>query len=975
MKRIPPILLILASIGVLHIAAFSQVLSGIPESMQNPPGIEWKKIETEHFQILFPAEIEKDAQRVANTLEHLRNFNYKTLPAKSGKLTVLLFNKFADSNGMATLAPRRSEWYNVPPQHPFIGTNDWYNVLGVHEYRHIIQFDFMNRNVNTCLYFLGGEQGLLIAEFVSVPLWFFEGDAVVMETALSDSGRGREPSFDVELRAQLLSGIRYPYYKAMFGSYFDWDPLQSPYLMGYYMVSYARRHHGANTWSRVIDKTTCLPVPFWFHYSLYADTDNGAVGTYEAAIDEIQKLWRSQVEGLTLTGATTLTTGSESAWTYYNAPQFTSTGDILVLKYGMEDRFEFVKIDPTGREIPVFKPGMISHLNSSVVGDSVVWTESVPDLRWGQQSYSVIKRYNARTGALHTFRSRSNLYAPALSSDEKEIACVEFTEQNLCSLVVLDAATGEERSRIPNPGNPFIMTPQWTPGGTSLVYTKIDRNKGKALMLYDIGTAKEADIITYAHLDAQTPVSDGKYIYYGSPFSGIDNIYAVEIATRRVWQVTSRKFGAYNPALSPDGKILLFNDVTARGYMAARQELDPAAWIPLEKVEKRSVDYFAPLIRQEAGSSILKDIPNQEFPVRDYGGPDALFTLHSWNPMPGPNPSDLTLLVTSTNMLNTLQLSAGYIYNYNERTHTGLALLSYAGLYPIVDIGILYGDRTSTYDIEFPGGKTETRYYSWREVSPTASIRVPLNLTRDRYMTLLELKTDIAYTFISDLELPESHKNNNGTFAPLTYSLNFSRGYQWIKDIYPVLGQQASVSYAHTPFEGDYHGSLFSAWATMFFPGLFSHQSLYFQGAYERQREHNYRFESMVLFSRGYEYVFFDDFYRVSSNYTIPLYLTNPGLQALADLKHMYQHYLGGLIYIKRIFINAFYDHGTGMGNNRQLLFRSAGAELNFETHLLTLPIPLVIGYRQSYLFDQKNSKNRNEQTREIFFAILAARM
>ena len=76
---------------------------------QNPPGIDWKKIDTEHFEVIFPPEITRDAQRVANTLEYVSEPVAKTLAEKPGKISVLLSNRTAQANGYVTLAPRYSE--------------------------------------------------------------------------------------------------------------------------------------------------------------------------------------------------------------------------------------------------------------------------------------------------------------------------------------------------------------------------------------------------------------------------------------------------------------------------------------------------------------------------------------------------------------------------------------------------------------------------------------------------------------------------------------------------------------------------------------------------------------------------------------------------------------------------------------------------------------------------------------------------
>jgi Tol biopolymer transport system component len=57
---------------------------------------------------------------------------------------------------------------------------------------------------------------------------------------------------------------------------------------------------------------------------------------------------------------------------------------------------------------------------------------------------------------------------------------------------------------------------------------------------------------------------DGKVIYFASDRTGIFNLYAYELATKKISQVTNVLGGAFTPAPSPDGKALVFT-TTARG--------------------------------------------------------------------------------------------------------------------------------------------------------------------------------------------------------------------------------------------------------------------------------------------------------------------------------------------------------------------------------------------------------------------------
>lgn len=107
----------------------------------SPASMKWYQINTNNFRVLYPYGFEREAQRVANTLEHIREPEAKSLEAMPKKISVVLHSQSAVSNGFVTLAPRRSEFYAMPPQnYNFIGTNEWLTLLSAHEYRHIVQF-------------------------------------------------------------------------------------------------------------------------------------------------------------------------------------------------------------------------------------------------------------------------------------------------------------------------------------------------------------------------------------------------------------------------------------------------------------------------------------------------------------------------------------------------------------------------------------------------------------------------------------------------------------------------------------------------------------------------------------------------------------------------------------------------------------------------------------------------------------------
>jgi hypothetical protein len=141
----------------------------------NPASTKWKQIKTPGFKVIFPEGFEQSANEVANTLEHIREPETNTMGKKTPKrISIILQRNNAVSNGFVTLGPRRSEFYTMPPQdYNFAGTNKWLNLLAIHEYRHIVQFQRSKTGLNKIFSVLFGENTQAGMAFVAAPRWFW----------------------------------------------------------------------------------------------------------------------------------------------------------------------------------------------------------------------------------------------------------------------------------------------------------------------------------------------------------------------------------------------------------------------------------------------------------------------------------------------------------------------------------------------------------------------------------------------------------------------------------------------------------------------------------------------------------------------------------------------------------------------------------------------------------------------------------
>lgn len=893
---------------------------------QNPSGINWKKIRTNYFDIIVPEEMLAEGQRVANTLEYLRPSLEKTMYSRLHKWPVVLNSRSAVANGWVGYLPRMSEWYPAVPQDEFPGTLDWYHLLAVHEGRHMAQFDAFDRGFNRFAGICFGDLGLGAFTFFGTPLWFIEGDAVAIETALSNSGRGRQPIFDMGIRTLLLSGEHYSYYKAYLRSYKDYYP--DYYALGYQLVTHNRREYGADTWSLVMRRSSKYSYwPYAFSRSMKKITGRNARQTYDDTMKELKTLWTEQIKGLEETPVEHVNQKSKKVWTNYKFPHRNSDGSIVALKTGLADPYTLVRLTPEGKEKRMIQIDYTERISANA--DKITWSVQNIDPRWWAQSFSEVIIYDIPSDTRQQITQKGRYFAPAMSPDGKQIAAVKQGLDRHCSLVLLNAKNGHEIREFPNPENYLIKTPVWSEDGLKMGFTR-QRNGLRALTVLDVETGRQADIIPAGSEDITCPVFYGDYLLYDSPWSGIDNIYAVHIQTGQRYQLTSRKFGSFYPA--PAGESLLFCDYQVAGMNIVSAMLDATQWTPIKQVEQRLVNYFEPLVEQEQGRNILieDEIPQKQYPVEDYSPFMHSLNVHSWYLLPLPPYVFYGFL--SNDLLNTLELGAHATYHAGEQVSAYSLSASYAGFRPIIDTEISFGKRTAIYDYQ---GRDTTDV--WNEVKTTMGLRFPEIQNHGARTMFLQYELNGSLAHVSDKNHNNTDEPYNGNFQIMSHRIDFSTTLNKSRrDIYPRLATEFQIYYAMAFYDFEESNDLRFGSIRQYIPGIFKHHSLSGYLAGESTNDWtDYTFQSLMPRIRGY---MIDADVLGSLNYSFPLFYPDFSV--------------GSLLFIKRVRANLFYDYGLGDYRHRDdlNLYRSCGAELTFDFNPLTLYyLELNAGIRYSY--------------------------
>ena len=923
---------------------------------QDPASIRWRQIKTDKYQLIYPEPFEKKSQYLANIMEIVCRNETHTLSARVPRIPITLHTQSVTSNGITVWAPKRIEMYPCPPQQTY--AEEWLEQLAIHEYRHAVQISKMNRGFTRAMYYIFGEQitGGILGLFI--PSWFLEGDATVTETAMSKTGRGRSAIFESVLRAQILNKGMYSYDKAVLGSYKTYVP--DAYMLGYFLVGQTRKMYGAEVWNRPLDNAAKYPfmvVPF--AAGIKKETGLSKVKLYRKCLTELDSAWTFQSKGTVFSNPRYITSRDPGNYCIYTHPLFLNDSTIVADKSSMDDIDRFVIIDrKKGHEKIFLTPGRHISGTTSVSGNIMVWAESEPHPRWQNKDYAEIKMYDFRSGKIKSLTRKTRYFAPVISPDGTKVATVFVSTENKSSIRILEIPGGAIITEYIIPENGQALMPNWSPDGKQIIYT-LQTEKGQTISLLNPETGKEHHLLPFDYNEYSGPAYFLKqYILFSVDLSGIENLYALDTLSGRMYQVTSARYASGDADFTPDRSGMIYSDYTADGLMVAEIPLDTTTWVPMEKVVDHSIKLYQTLAGQEKANiqdSILLDriykmnqsdtfnlardsIKGKIFPSKKYSKIAHLFNPHSW----APASFDLNNLsfhpgisVMSQNVLSNTFANAGWEYDLNEQTGKFYAGLSYRGWYPVFDFRFDVGNRAG-YAHSQGGG--ELIRFTWQETDFKFHVSIPWNFSHGKFYRYLNPSIGTSLIYLTH-NASTPARFTRGLIPTLDFRLYTAQFLKSnAKDMFPKWGQTLELNYRQTPFSGNNMGSIFACEANFYFPGIFRHHGLRCYGGYQIRNEGdtlNYSFSNIVNYPRGYTGVYNSQLLSLSFNYKFPLFYPDFSL--------------GSVFYFKRLKLNLFYDWAEGQDRKVIRIYETCGAELTTDLHLLRFIYPFELGVRSMF--------------------------
>ncbi len=884
-----------------------------------PASVKWKTINTDTIRIIYPSGLDSVASRIASITSAEQKGCASSIGNRLKKVSIVLHPQTIFSNGYVALSPWRSEFYLTPEQNAFeLGAMSWSDLLSIHEYRHVEQYNNFNTGLSHAMHILFGQNGQALANAAAVPDWFFEGDAVYNETMLSRQGRGRLPLFLNGYKSMFLEKKDYSYMKLRNGSYKDFVP--DHYPLGYMLVAYGYEKYGNDFWKNVTHSAASYRHLF---YPLQNAVKEYAGIPFNKFVNNAFTFYQEQWKKESIQDLHFINSVEKNNVIDEKYPYPTSDGSIVYLSKSYKDLPAFILQHADGTKEKIAIQSICDDDYFSYNNGKIVYASSKQDARWGNKEFSEIRLIDLKNKQVKKITSGTRYFSLGISHDGKNIVAVEQDVDGSSKLVLLDT-NGVAEKILSDDKHHIFSYPKFSADDKN-VFVCVRNNAGEmSIIQQNIETNAIQTILPYSNRIVGFMNVQGDTLIYSCSNNGRDEIWSYINTENKNYRVASSATGFYQAFIR--NKILTTSAFTANGYKLATVK---PVWQPVDATDTLK-DLYVSKPFQLPSNNFLSAMKQRKFQSTSYSRLSGFFNFHSYNP--SFSDPDYSFIIYGQNVLNTVQSQLYYTYNRNER----FSRVGYTGVYggwylqPFVDANETF-NRTLQYN--------QDTTFHWNETRLAAGFQLPLNFSGGKMYR--SLSTSAGYNYIN-LQWTGLAKQllHNSAFSYLQFRIKYSQYTQQAKQyINPHFGQSLLLQYRTGSTA---HQFLLSG--NFYFPGFAKTHSIVINLAYQaRDTSGKYYYENNFPFSRGYSSVDFPLMMKYAINYNFPIAYPDWGF--------------GDIVYFLRIRANLFYDFTRvkSLRTGNQYNFASTGAEILFDTKWWNQQ-PLSIGVRYSRLLNTDNT-------------------
>lgn len=708
---------------------------------EDPSSLRWNYIETDNFRVIYPDGRDSLALRYARSLESWRESVGGSIllapnDAFRKRHPVILHTESSYSNGFVSWAPRRMELYTCPEPYGPSGL-PWMTNLAIHESRHVAQMQVGNYRSNRPFGWFLGQIWSGACAGLYYKTDFLEGDAVVTETALSPTGRGRNADFLNYYMTAFDNGDWRSWLRWMGHSQKHYTP--DHYALGYMYYSGMRYFYDApNLSGEYLDLLGRRPFELFTFQDKVAKAHTDSLNfnrAFRPIAEKTYGIWKDNAEARRPYIPTEQIVRTPKKHTEYHDNVLMDGNLMFSVRERMDFSPQLVRMDSLGHEKVVSSFSPLSGMLYFAPGHNrFFWSETIYDPRWGHRSKSVIRYRDMNGGRAHNLTRKGRFFNPNPSPSENHIAVTEYPVEGGSLLTILSAHTGKEEASFKAPDSLQIVESAWL--GDAIYVSAISpagfgvyHFHAPVLYEHDLGTSIDDDAHFFDHdgntaydfetILAPQPVKIKNFGYHGDRImftcdrTGADELYLLDPETGELQQKTSTRYGGSEYQFSEDGKWLVFSLNTHKGSLISRT--------PADSLFSRKVDWsdhyrypIADAMAEQEKSFGKEIIPPDSVRVSSpekYRKLPHLFNFHSWAPFyvnvdnimafSYDHVYDLVGLgasALSQNALGTAVTQLGYCAHKDPMDkdlwrHSGHIKYTYKGWYPVFEASLDVNDR------------------------------------------------------------------------------------------------------------------------------------------------------------------------------------------------------------------------------------------------------------------------------------------
>ncbi len=571
----------------------------LPKSASADPYLEWFTIETPRFRVHYHGGLEASAQRVATLAEAIHQRLVPQLGWRPTEVTQILLSDNTDfANGSATALPYNAVrmFVSAPDDMSALGEyDDWLNKLLTHEYVHILHLD----NISGIPALVNSILGKTSAPNQAQPRWILEGLAVALESEHTGGGRLRSSQFDMFLRADVLEN-RVAGLDQISNAPRRWPSGNLWYLYGGKFIGWVGDVYGPDTFAAVATDYGANIIPWGINRSIRRATGKTYVELFEGWKVHLARKYAAQiavVERRGLREGTRLTHGGRIAASPRFVPPCARASSAEEILYFRDDGHQpagFYRITLAARNRARDERGeLVARSTGSYAsfdGDcNLVFDTLAPskrryffsDLFRQQRGTTSTRRFGRNVDRLTTGRRARE---PDVSPDGRLVSYVTnragTTTLRIAELTP-EGTIENERALVPSARYEQAFGPRFSHDGQHLAYGSWTHGGFRDIRVVDVTSGTFRYLTRDSALDQQPTWSpDDRFVLFTSDRTGIANVYAYDLGSATLHQVTNVKTGAYMPELSDDGRTLFYIGYSADGFDLYSMPFDEGRFLP-----------------------------------------------------------------------------------------------------------------------------------------------------------------------------------------------------------------------------------------------------------------------------------------------------------------------------------------------------------------------------------------------------------